>query len=68
MCRMVWRPYGLIYKNPKNSQKCICKFVTDLVVDFQDGLRVICDSIYFIRVVNGVGECIHDYYERFRCI
>jgi hypothetical protein len=43
---MVWRPYRLIYKNPKNSQKCICKFVTDLVVDFQDGLGR--DSIWCI--------------------
>jgi hypothetical protein len=31
-------PYGSIYKNPKNGQKCICKFVSSLVVDFQDGL------------------------------
>jgi hypothetical protein len=34
-------PYGLIYKNPKNGQKCICKNTATLVVDFQDGLA--CD-------------------------
>jgi hypothetical protein len=27
-----------MYKNPKNGQKCICKIVFALGVDFQDGL------------------------------
>jgi hypothetical protein len=38
MCILVWRPYGLIYKNPKNGQKDICKLVPSLGIDFQDGL------------------------------
>jgi hypothetical protein len=39
MCMVDSWPYGLIDKNPRNGQKCVCNLSLTLVVDFQDGLE-----------------------------
>jgi hypothetical protein len=44
--RSDWRPCRLNYKNPRNGQKCICKYVSSLDVDFQDGF--VCEYIILI--------------------
>jgi hypothetical protein len=47
-CRVDWRPYGSMYKNPKNVQKWIGKFEFFLVWSLgMWGTRMVFDQFFY---------------------
>ena len=63
--RVDGRPYGSVSKNPKNGQKCICKFVYSLSVDFPGWVGVRVQMFALFRVSSILSERMRFWVDRF---